>query len=203
MRVKEFMELYSDSNFHFMTSKGYLFLNSDQVKSILLEGQKEAAKKELGKGIRADELLAGEVISVRWKKGICHTFVVQSRWKRGSVTIKKGDIYYADLMPVIGSEQGGIRPVLIIQNDVGNCYSPTVIVAAITSRPNKHWIPTHIELGNHVRGLHNDSVILLEQVRTIDRIRLRGYVGSLSGAMMRKVDEAILVSFGVTVQRRT
>ena len=102
-------------------------------------------------------------------------------------------------MPVIGSEQGGIRPVLIIQNDVGNCYSPTVIVAAITSRPNKHWIPTHIEL----RGLHNDSVILLEQVRTIDRIRLRGYVGSLSGAMMRKVDEAILVSFGVTVQRRT
>ena len=92
-------------------------------------------------------------------------------------------------MPVIGSEQGGIRPVLIIQNDVGNC--------------NKHWIPTHIELGNHVRGLHNDSVILLEQVRTIDRIRLRGYVGSLSGAMMRKVDEAILVSFGVTVQRRT
>ena len=123
--------------------------------------------------------------------------------RRGSVTIKKGDIYYADLMPVIGSEQGGIRPVLIIQNDVGNCYSPTVIVAAITSRPNKHWIPTHIELGNHVRGLHNDSVILLEQVRTIDRIRLRGYVGSLSGAMMRKVDEAILVSFGVTVQRRT
>ena len=99
-------------------------------------------------------------------------------------------------MPVIGSEQGGIRPVLIIQNDVGNCYSPTVIVAAITSRPNKHWIPTHIELGNHVRGLHNE-------VRTIDRIRLRGYVGSLSGAMMRKVDEAILVSFGVTVQRRT
>lgn len=76
-------------------------------------------------------------------------------------------------------------------------------LAAITSRPNKHWIPTHIELGNHVRGLHNDSVILLEQVRTIDRIRLRGYVGSLSGAMMRKVDEAILVSFGVTVQRRT
>lgn len=82
-------------------------------------------------------------------------------------------------------------------------YLGTVIVAAITSRPNKHWIPTHIELGNHVRGLHNDSVILLEQVRTIDRIRLRGYVGSLSGAMMRKVDEAILVSFGVTVQRRT
>lgn len=121
----------------------------------------------------------------------------------GKIFIKKGDIYYADLMPVIGSEQGGIRPVLIIQNDVGNCYSPTVIVAAITSRPNKHWIPTHIELGNHVRGLHNDSVILLEQVRTIDRIRLRGYVGSLSGAMMRKVDEAILVSFGVTVQRRT
>lgn len=141
-------------------------------------------------GLRPNWLLGTEIL---------HLYIR----RRGSVTIKKGDIYYADLMPVIGSEQGGIRPVLIIQNDVGNCYSPTVIVAAITSRPNKHWIPTHIELGNHVRGLHNDSVILLEQVRTIDRIRLRGYVGSLSGAMMRKVDEAILVSFGVTVQRRT
>ena len=97
MRVKEFMELYSDSNFHFMTSKGYLFLNSDQVKSILLEGQKEAAKKELGKGIRADELLAGEVISVSWKKGICHMTAElhrdrdfsQSRWKEGKCYDKK------------------------------------------------------------------------------------------------------------------
>ena len=105
MRVKEFMELYSDSNFHFMTSKGYLFLNSDQVKSILLEGQKEAAKKELGKGIRADELLAGEVISVSWKKGICHMtaelhrdrdfsqrvgpFVVKSRCEEGKCYDKK------------------------------------------------------------------------------------------------------------------
>ena len=85
MRVKEFMELYPDSNFHFMTSKGYLFLNSDQVKSILLQGQKEAAKKELGKGIRADELLAGEVISVRWKKGICRKILqTKSRWYTGS-----------------------------------------------------------------------------------------------------------------------
>ena len=121
---------------------------------------------------------------------------------RVGVTSNWGLRMLTEIIPLF-REQGGIRPVLIIQNDVGNCYSPTVIVAAITSRPNKHWIPTHIELGNHVRGLHNDSVILLEQVRTIDRIRLRGYVGSLSGAMMRKVDEAILVSFGVTVQRRT
>lgn len=119
------------------------------------------------------------------------------------ITIKKGDIYYADLTPVVGSEQGGIRPVLIIQNNKGNCHSPTVIVAAITSRPNKHGIPTHIELGKQVRGLRNESVILLEQVRTIDRIRLKSYIGSLSGAMLRKVDKEILVSFGVTELERT
>ena len=100
-------------------------------------------------------------------------------------------------MPVIGSEQGGIRPVLIIQNDVGNCYSPTVIVAAITSRPNKHWIPTHIELGNHVRGLHNDSVILLEQIRTLDKRRLREHMGRVDEKVMHQVDNAIAVSFGL------
>ena len=81
-----------------------------------------------------------------------------------NMQIKKGEIYYADLTPVVGSEQGGIRPVLIIQNDVGNCYSPTVIVAAITSRPNKHWIPTHIELGNHVRGLPTYPLNLIRSI---------------------------------------
>ena len=118
-------------------------------------------------------------------------------------SVKRGDIFYADLSPVVGSEQGGVRPVLIVQNDTGNKHSPTVIAAAITSQTGKARLPTHISLAAMSYGLPKDSVILLEQVRTIDRIRLRGYVGSLSGAMMRKVDEAILVSFGVTVQRRT
>lgn len=112
-------------------------------------------------------------------------------------TIKKGDIYYADLTPVIGSEQGGIRPVLIIQNDIGNYYSPTVIAAAITSRFQKNSIPTHIQLEQEVRGLRRNSVILLEQVRTIDRMRLKRYIGSLNGNMMQKVDQAILISFGL------
>ena len=119
-----------------------------------------------------------------------------------NITIKKGDIYYADLTPVVGSEQGGIRPVLIIQNDIGNYYSPTVIAAAITSRFHKHSIPTHIQLEQEVRGLRRNSVILLEQVRTIDRMRLKRYIGSLNGSMMQKVDRAILISFGLKEQNR-
>ena len=115
-----------------------------------------------------------------------------------NITIKKGDIYYADLTPVVGSEQGGIRPVLIIQNDIGNYYSPTVIAAAITSRFQKHSIPTHIQLEQEVRGLRRNSVILLEQVSTIDRMRLKRYIGS----MMQKVDRAILFSFGLKEQNR-
>lgn len=119
-----------------------------------------------------------------------------------NITIKKGDIYYADLTPVVGSEQGGIRPVLIIQDDIGNYYSPTVIAAAITSRFQKHSIPTHIQLEQEVRGLRRNSVILLEQVRTIDRMRLKRYIGSLNGSMMQKVDRAILISFGLKEQNR-
>lgn len=94
--------------------------------------------------------------------------------------IKKGDIFYADLTPVIGCEQGGIRPVLIIQNDIGNRYSPTVIAAAITSNTDKHPLPTHILLDNSQYGLRSNSVVLLEQVRTIDRSRLREYIGHLN-----------------------
>ena len=95
------------------------------------------------------------------------------------MTVKRGDIYYADLSPVVGSEQGGIRPVLIIQNDVGNKYSPTVIAAAITSRINKAKMPTHIELSANEYGLNKDSVILLEQIRTIDKRRLREKIGKI------------------------
>ena len=111
--------------------------------------------------------------------------------------VKRGDIYYADLSPVIGSEQGGIRPVLIIQNDVGNKYSPTVIAAAITSQINKAKMPTHIELSASDYGLYKDSVILLEQIRTIDKKRLREKVAHLDKKLMNTVDEALSVSFGI------
>lgn len=111
--------------------------------------------------------------------------------------VKRGDIYYADLSPVVGSEQGGIRPVLIIQNDVGNKYSPTVIAAAITSRINKAKMPTHIELTAREYGLNKDSVILLEQIRTIDKRRLREKIGRIDGAVMGSVNDALQVSFGL------
>ncbi len=113
------------------------------------------------------------------------------------VIVKRGDIYYADLSPVVGSEQGGIRPVLIIQNDVGNKYSPTVIAAAITSRINKAKMPTHIELTAKDYGLSKDSVILTEQIRTLDKKRLREKIGKLDKELMQKVDEALSVSFGL------
>lgn len=115
----------------------------------------------------------------------------------GSDMIKRGELYYADLSPVKGSEQGGIRPVLILQNDVGNKYSPTVIVAAITSQINKAKIPTHIELSANEYGLEKDSVILLEQIRTLDKQRLRECIGKLNVSKMFAVERAILVSLGV------
>ena len=111
--------------------------------------------------------------------------------------IKRGDIFYADLSPVVGSEQGGVRPVLIIQNDVGNKHSPTVIAAAITSQTNKARLPTHIELGARSYGLSKHSVVLLEQIRTIDKRRLKERMGRLDEAVMQRVDNAIAVSFGL------
>lgn len=111
--------------------------------------------------------------------------------------VKRGDIYYADLSPVVGSEQGGVRPVLIIQNDVGNKYSPTVIAAAITSQINKAKLPTHIEIDANEYGLAKDSVILLEQIRTIDKKRLREKIGHMDEELMEKVNEAINISFGL------
>lgn len=111
--------------------------------------------------------------------------------------IRKGDIYYADLTPVIGSEQGGIRPVLVIQNNTGNLHSPTVIAAAITSRSGKRSLPTHIKLDDNFHGLHQNSMVLLEQIRTIDRTRLKEYIGRLNAATMQYVDHAIAVSFGL------
>ena len=111
--------------------------------------------------------------------------------------IKRGDIYYADLSPVVGSEQGGIRPVLIIQNDMGNKHSPTVIAAAITSRMGKTKLPTHIEVSPQRAGLARDSVVLLEQVRTLDKRRLKEKMGHLDEATMSEIDTAIAVSLGL------
>lgn len=112
-------------------------------------------------------------------------------------SVKRGDIFYADLSPVVGSEQGGMRPVLIVQNDTGNRHSPTVIAAAITSQTGKARLPTHIELSARNYGLSRDSVILLEQIRTIDKSRLRERMGQLDNATMDRVDNAIAVSFGL------
>ncbi len=113
------------------------------------------------------------------------------------MTIKRGEIYYADLSPVVGSEQGGIRPVLIIQNDIGNRYSPTVIAAAITSQRDKTKLPTHIQVNADGCGLAKDSIVLLEQVRTIDKQRLKEKMGCLDNNSMDRVNQALSVSFGL------
>lgn len=112
------------------------------------------------------------------------------------MNIKRGELYYADLSPVVGSEQGGVRPVLVVQNDVGNKYSPTVIAAAVTSKINKAKLPTHIELPSNSYGLQKDSVILLEQIRTLDKRRLKERIGELNEITMSRVDKAILISLG-------
>lgn len=123
----------------------------------------------------------------------------RSVFKRGKVmNVKRGELYYADLSPVVGSEQGGIRPVLVVQNDVGNKYSPTIIAAAVTSKINKAKLPTHIELPS-AYGLAKDSVILLEQIRTLDKRRLKERIGELPPATMVRVNRAILISLGFPV----
>ena len=114
-----------------------------------------------------------------------------------AVNVRRGDIYYADLSPVVGSEQGGIRPVLIVQNDVGNRFSPTVIAAAITSQQGKARLPTHIRLNASSSGLSRDSIVLLEQIRTIDKRRLKEHMGRLDDQSMKRIDQALEVSFGL------
>ena len=115
----------------------------------------------------------------------------------GKLTVKRGDIFYADLSGTIGSEQGGTRPVLVVQNDVGNFHSPTIIIAPI-STVGKHYLPVHIRIGRN-GGLSRDSTVILEQIRTIDRQRIRHYVGTLDGEMMRRIDDAIKISLGVNL----
>ena len=115
------------------------------------------------------------------------------------MSVKRGELYYADLSPVVGSEQGGIRPVLIVQNDVGNKHSPTVIAAAITSQRDKNHLPTHIAVQADKCGLAKDSIVLLEQIRTIDKRRLKDKMGELDLNSMTKVDTALSISFGLEI----
>lgn len=123
---------------------------------------------------------------------------MRPKWRRvNRVIIKRGDIYYADLSPVIGSEQGGVRPVLVVQNDIGNRYSPTVIIAAITSQINKAKLPTHVELKGTDYGLAKDSVLLLEQIRTIDKRRLEEKIGHVTEDIIEKANQALLISLGL------
>lgn len=118
------------------------------------------------------------------------------------MNVHRGDIYYADLSPVVGSEQGGIRPVLIVQNDVGNRFSPTVIAAAITSQKDKAKLPTHIQLDCTDSGLVKDSIVLLEQIRTLDKRRLKEHMGRLDDGSMSRIDEALSISFGLHGKNR-
>jgi mRNA interferase MazF len=115
------------------------------------------------------------------------------------MTVKRGDIYYADLSPVVGSEQGGVRPVLIVQNDMGNKFSPTVIAAAITSQKDKTNLPTHIQVNADECGLAQDSIVLLEQVRTLDKKRLKERMGTLADDDMNRINQALSVSFGLKI----
>ena len=114
------------------------------------------------------------------------------------MVVARGELYYADLSPVVGSEQGGLRPVLIIQNNVGNKYSPTVIIAAITSQITKAKLPTHIELNKEQYNLSKDSVVLLEQLRTLDKLRLKDKIGTLDEYVMKKIDIALMISLGIS-----
>ncbi len=114
-----------------------------------------------------------------------------------AIVVRRGDVFYADLNPVVGSEQGGVRPVLIVQNDIGNKYSPTVIIAAITSRIKRAKLPTHVEIKTHESNLEVDSVILLEQVRTIDKKRLQRQVAHLDSEIMSRVNTALEISLGL------
>jgi mRNA interferase MazF len=122
---------------------------------------------------------------------------VYGRECENDLIVKKGEIYFADLSPVIGSEQGGVRPVLIVQNDIGNKYSPTVIVAAVTSQINKAKLPTHVEIPAEGNGLAKDSVVLLEQLRTIDKKRLREKIGRVDDKCLQKTNEALSISLGI------
>ena len=154
-------------------------------------GYKEMAEINLEYSKLGSEYMLDDVNE--YEAWICGVWLL----KMANIVVKRGEIFYADLSPVIGSEQGGIRPVIIIQNDIGNRYSPTVIIAAITSQINKAKLPIHVEISSEEYGLNRDSVVLLEQIRTLDKRRLKEKIGHMTESDMKKVDKALAISLNL------
>ena len=155
------------------------------------KGYKEMAEINLEYSRLGSEYMLDDVNE--YEAWICGVWLLNM----ANIVVKRGEIFYADLSPVIGSEQGGIRPVIIIQNDIGNRYSPTVIIAAITSQINKAKLPIHVEISSEEYGLNRDSVVLLEQIRTLDKRRLKEKIGHMTEKDMKKVDMALAISLSL------
>lgn len=164
---------------------------SADFEEIMKKGYIEMAGINLEYSMIGSEYMLDDVNE--YEAWICGVWLL----KMANIVVKRGEIFYADLSPVIGSEQGGIRPVIIIQNDIGNRYSPTVIVAAITSQINKAKLPIHVEISSEEYGLNRDSVVLLEQIRTLDKRRLKEKIGHMTEADMKKVDKALAISLNL------
>lgn len=159
---------------------------------IMRKGYIEMAEMNLEYSMIGSEYMLDDVNE--YEAWICGVWLL----KMANIVVKRGEIFYADLSPVIGSEQGGIRPVIVIQNDIGNRYSPTVIVAAITSQINKAKLPIHVEISSEEYGLNRDSVVLLEQIRTLDKRRLKEKIGHMTETDMKKVDKALAISLNLS-----
>lgn len=183
--IKESLIVYSDDN------------ESCEFFELMKNGYKEMSKINLeiaGCGGSSQKSLKYKFDDINeYEKWLCGVWYFNDYYGCKN----EGDIFYADLSPVIGSEQGGIRPVIIIQNDIGNKYSPTVIVAAITSQINKAKLPTHVEISSEEYGLNRDSVVLLEQIRTLDKKRLKEKIGHMTETDMKKVDKSLLISISL------
>ena len=165
---------------------------SADFEEIMKKGYIEMAEINLEYSMIGSEYMLDDVNE--YEAWICGVWLL----KMANIVVKRGEIFYADLSPVIGSEQGGIRPVIIIQNDIGNRYSPTVIVAAITSQINKAKLPIHVEISSEEYGLNRDSVVLLEQIRTLDKRRLKEKIGHMTETDMKKVDKALAISLNLS-----
>ena len=165
---------------------------SVDFEEVMKRGYIEMAEINLEYSMVGSEYMLDDVNE--YEAWICGVWLL----KMANIVVKRGEIFYADLSPVIGSEQGGIRPVIIIQNDIGNRYSPTVIIAAITSQINKAKLPIHVEISSEEYGLNRDSVVLLEQIRTLDKRRLKEKIGHMTEADMKKVDKALAISLNLS-----
>lgn len=165
---------------------------SEEFEEIMKKGYIEMAEINLEYSMMGSEYMLDDVNE--YEAWICGVWLLNM----ANIVVKRGEIFYADLSPVIGSEQGGIRPVIIIQNDIGNRYSPTVIVAAITSQINKAKLPIHVEISSEEYGLNRDSVVLLEQIRTLDKRRLKEKIGHMTEADMKKVNKALSISLNLS-----